>query len=282
MTAIQELIKEIKSLKPIPQITNQIMEIVENPKSSLSDVADIILFDPMITANLLRTCNSAYFGLPRRIESVHEAVSFLGLEQIVDLVLLKSGAENLRIKQAGYGLNEGDLWRYSVSSALIAREIATRKRVENKQLIFTAALLKDIGKVILDRFVAGAFQKIQDLVQQEGYSFMEAEKKVIGVDHAELGGFVATNWNFSEKMVYIIRNHHLANEAARQDLGCSIVYLSDILCMMMGIGVGSDGLAYRFHDEVVKSLGFTEKELLEIIAGFGENMSKVEALITAI
>lgn len=282
MTAIQELIKEIKSLKPIPQIANQIMEIAEDPDASMSDIADIILFDPIITANLLRTCNSAYFSLPRRIDSVHEAVSLLGLEQIVDVVLLKSGADNLKNKQEGYGLNEGDLWRYSVSSALLAREIAARKGVKNKQLIFTAALLKDIGKVILDRFVAGAFQHIQELVQQNGFSFMEAEKKVIGVDHAELGGLVASNWNFSERMVYIIRNHHLANEEARQDLDCSIVYLSDILCMMMGIGVGSDGLAYRFHDDVVKALGFSEKELLEIIAGFGDNMSKVEDLIGSV
>jgi putative nucleotidyltransferase with HDIG domain len=282
MSAIQELIKEIKSLKPIPQIANQIMEIVEDPKASLSDVADIILFDPIITANLLRTCNSAYFGLPRKVDSVHDAVALLGLEQIVDLVLLKSGAENLKNKQDGYGLNEGDLWRYSVSSALIARDIAEKKGIEHKQLIFTAALLKDIGKVILDRFVADAFSNIQQLVQENGFSFMEAEKKIIGVDHAELGGLVATNWQFSDKMVYIIRNHHLADEKAREDVNCCIVYLSDILCMMMGIGVGADGLAYRFHDDVVKALGFSEKELLEIIANFGENMAKVEDLINSV
>jgi len=282
MSTIKELIKEIKTLKPIPQIANQIMSIVEDPKASLSDVADIILFDPIITANLLRTCNSAYFGLPRKVDSVREAVALLGLEQIVDLVLLKSGAENLKHRQDGYGLNEGDLWRYSVSSALIARDIAARKGMAQKQLIFTAALLKDIGKVILDRFVAGAFKQIQQLVQQDGFSFMEAEKKVIGVDHAELGGLVASNWHFSDQMVYIIRNHHLADEEARQDISCCIVYLSDILCMMMGIGVGSDGLAYRFHDDVVKALGFSEQQLLEIIADFGENMAKVEDLIHSV
>jgi putative nucleotidyltransferase with HDIG domain len=282
MSAIDGLIKEIKSLKPIPQITHQIMAIVEDPKASLSDVADIIMYDPIITANLLRTCNSAYFNLPRQIDSIHDAVTLLGIEQIVDMILLKSGAGNLRKGQNGYGLNEGDLWRYSVSSALISREIAHRKGVKNKQLIFTAALLKDIGKVILDRFVADSFQKIQTLVQEKGFSFMEAEKKIIGVDHAELGGLVASNWNFSENMVNIIRNHHLADPEGRDDTACCIVYLSDILCMMMGIGVGSDGLAYRFHDDVIKSLGFTEKELLEIIANFGDDMAKVEDLINSV
>jgi putative nucleotidyltransferase with HDIG domain len=282
MSAIQELIKEIKNLKPIPQIANQIMSIVENPNASLSDVADIIVYDPMTTANILRTCNSAYFGLSRKVESVHEAVALIGLEQIVDLVLLKSGAENLKKEQDGYGLDEGDLWRYSVASALISRALCEKKQLASSHMVFTAALLKDIGKVILNRFVGDSFPKIQALVEEDGYSFMEAEKKVIGVDHSELGGLVASNWKFSQKMVYIIQNHHLSNKQAREDMETCIVYLSDIICMMMGIGGGADGLAYRFHDEVIKKLGFSEKDIQETIADFGENMAKVEDLIASI
>jgi putative nucleotidyltransferase with HDIG domain len=282
MSAIQELIKEIKNLKPIPQIANQIMSIVENPNASLSDVADIIVYDPMTTANILRTCNSAYFGLTRKVESVHEAVALIGLEQVVDLVLLKSGAENLKKEQEGYGLDEGDLWRYSVASALISKELSEKKQLASAQMVFTAALLKDIGKVILNRFVGDSFPKIQALVEDEGYSFMEAEKKVIGVDHTELGGLVASNWKFSQKMVYIIQNHHLSDKQAREDMETCIVYLSDIICMMMGIGGGADGLAYRFHDEVITKLGFTERDIQETIANFGENMAKVEDLIASI
>lgn len=282
MSAIQELIKEIKNLTPIPQIANQIMETVENPNASLSDIADIILYDPMTTANVLRTANSAYFGLPRKVDSIHDAVALIGLEQILDIVLLKSGAANLKKKQEGYGLDEGDLWRYSVSSALIARELAEKKGLKTAQLVFTAALLKDIGKVILNRFVGDSFTKINDLVQNDGLSFKEAEKKVIGADHAELGGLVASNWKFSPKMVYIIQNHHLSDDRAKSDMETCLVYLSDIICMMMGVGVGSDGLAYRFHDEVIKDLGFTEKDLQEIIAGFGENLAKVEELIKSV
>ncbi len=282
MSAIQELIKEIKNLSPIPQIANQIMSIVENPKASLSDVADIIVYDPMTTANILRTCNSAYFGMTRKVESVHEAVTLIGLDQIVDLVLLKSGAENLKKEQHGYGLDEGDLWRYSVASALIAKNLAEKKNLATTHMVFTAALLKDIGKVILNRFVADAFPKIQELVQSEGYSFREAEKKVIGVDHSELGGLVASNWKFSQKMVYIIQNHHLADKQAREDIETCIVYLSDIICMMMGIGGGVDGLAYRFHNEVVDKLGLSERDIQETIANFGENMAKVEDLIASI
>jgi len=282
MSAIQELIKEIKNLRPIAQIANQIMSIVENPNASLSDVADIIVYDPMTTANILRTCNSAYFGLSRKVESVRDAVALIGLEQIVDLVLLKSGAENLKKEQKGYGLDEGDLWRYSVASALIARDLSEKKQLASSHMVFTAALLKDIGKVILNRFVDDSFPKIQELVQEQGYSFREAEKKVIGVDHSELGGLVASNWKFSQKMVYIIQNHHISDKQAMEDIETCIVYLSDIICMMMGIGGGADGLAYRFHDEVVSKLGFSEKDIQGTIANFGENMAKVEDLIASI
>ncbi|MBW2366449.1 MAG: HDOD domain-containing protein [Deltaproteobacteria bacterium] len=282
MSAIKALIQEIKRLKPVPQIANQVMDIVENPKASLSDVADIVSYDPMITANILRTCNSAYFGLSRKVDSVHEAVALIGIDHIVDLVLMNCVAENLKDKQEGYGLDEGELWRYSVSSAIIARELAEKRALETKQLVFTAALLKDIGKVILNRFVIDSFEKINNLVENRNLSFREAEKKVIGVDHAELGGLVASNWKFSPKMVYIIQNHHPSDEKARTDLETGLVYLSDIVCMMMGIGVGSDGLAYRFYDQVIHDLGFSEIDLQEIIANFSEKMAVVDELIKSV
>ena len=87
---------------------------------------------------------------------------------------------------------------------------------------------------------------ISNLVTNENLSFMEAEKKIIGVNHAELGGMIAKMWKFSPRMVKIIRNHHLSDDNIIQDKETAVVYLADCICMMMGMGVGADGLAYRF------------------------------------
>ena len=282
MSAIKELIKEIDNLKPIPAVVNQIMATVENPDSSMSDIADIIMYDPMMTANILRMCNSAYYNLSRRVESIQDAITLMGLDQVVDMVLLKSGSDNLVKGQEGYGLNEGELWKQSVASALIARDLAEKKGSSNKQMIFTAALIKDIGKVILDRFVKDSFSKIDHLVKNKGLTFKEAEKKVIGIDHAELGGLVAEMWDFSEKMVRMIKNHHLNDEKARDDLDTQILYVADNVCMMMGIGGGVDGLAYRFHQDVLVKLNISPQDLQEIIASFGSQMKKVEDLLNVI
>ena len=279
MSAINQMLKEIKSLKPMPQVATQIIKIAEDPNSSMGDAADLIMYDPSLTANVLKLCNSAYFGLSRKVDSVKDAISLLGMDKIVDLVLLKGSADNLKKGQEGYGLHEGELWRHAVSSALIAKELAEKKKSENKQLIFTAALLKDIGKVILDRYVGDSFKKINDLVQSEEYSFGEAEKKVIGINHAELGGIVAKMWAFSPKMISMITNHHMVDKSVRDDPDISIIYLADTVCMMMGIGGGSDGLAYRFHRDVLDKMEINQMDLQIIIAGFGENMQKVEDLL---
>ena len=280
MTDLNNIVEQIDLLAPIPAIATQIMTKSEDPDNSLSEIADLIINDPALTANLLKICNSAYFGLPRKIESVQDAVTWIGLDQIVELVLTTSVSKNFNKGLSGYGLGEGELWRHAVTSAHVAKCLADRYGdSQNKHLIYTAALLKDIGKLILGRFVAFSAEKISILVHSQGYSFNEAEKNVIGMNHEELGAMVGEKWSFSEKLIYIIRHHHLADESARQDLETTLVYLADIVCMLMGICTGTDGLSYRFYSDVLKRINVSEKDLQEIIAQASENWQKIEYLL---
>ena len=279
MHDIESIIRKIDRLKPVPQIAHKVMSIAENPESSMSDLSKIIVYDTAVTTDVLKAANSAYFGLPDRINSVHQAIVYMGMEQVVDLILMSAGSEHLKEAQEGYDLHTGDLWKYSVSSALIACEIAEKIGAKDKHLIFTAALLKDIGKVILSQYVKDSFEKIDRLVVEKGFTFREAEKEVIGIDHSELGALMARKWNFSPKMAEIIQNHHLPQNSSMSEIETAIVYMADTICMMMGIGVGSDGLAYRFHQEVVNRLNLTERDFQEIIAQFSDKMEQVESMV---
>ncbi|THB80624.1 MAG: HDOD domain-containing protein [Desulfobacteraceae bacterium] len=279
MNKLNQLIQEIDALTPMPAIANQLVEALNRDDCSAQDIAAIIQFDPSATANLLKACNSAYYGLSNPVESIKDAVSILGTDTLVELVLLKSSAETLSINQEGYGHHEGSMWRHAVSSAMIAKAISEKKQIGNKNTIFTAALLKDIGKTVLDRYVSGSFEKINTLVRDRGVSFREAEKKVLGIDHAELSALVAKQWNFSSRMVHMIRHHHLADPSVRDDLEIVIVYLSDCICMMMGIGLGADGLAYRFHADAIRSLDMSHDDIAMIIADFTVEMTELEDLL---
>jgi putative nucleotidyltransferase with HDIG domain len=279
MRNIDEIIEKIDTLDPIPQLTHKIIAVAEDPESSMKDVAELVSYDQAMTASVLKICNSAYFGLARRIDSIHQAVTFLGMDQIVNIVIMKIGSKALGRDHEGYDLMEGELWKYSVLSALMAQHIAERTDLEDKHAIFTAALLKDIGKVVLHRFVHDAFTDIEQQVQNQGTSFMEAERAILGIDHAELGGLIAKKWEFSPKMTRMIRNHHLSVEWTEDDAEMAAVYLADTLCMMMGIGVGADGLAYRFHEPVLEALEFSHRDLPQIMVVFAEKLKEIEDLI---
>ena len=153
------------------------------------------------------------------------------------------------------------------------------KHINDVSLIFTSALLKDIGKVILNNYVEDSLKDIIEMVENENLTFLEAEKEIIGIDHAELGARVAEKWNFSTAMVDIVRNHHSPEKSSPNDLSVPIIYLADSICMMVGIGVGSDGLAYKYDLDVMKRLNFSDIELQRTIANFWERLKSVEELV---
>ncbi len=280
MTDLNDIVAQIDLLEPMPPIAAQILVLTDDPNSSLTEISELIINDPALTANLLKICNSAYFSLSRRIDSVRDAISLLGLDQIVELILFNSLSSNFNKELVGYGLGERELWRHAVSSAHVAGKLADRfKASHSKNLIFTAALVKDIGKLILGRFVAFCYEQINILVHSHGLSFNEAEHELIGMNHEELGAMVGKKWNFSEKLIYIIRHHHLSDESARQDFETALVYLADIICMMMGICTGADGLSYRFYSDVLKQLSLSENDLQGIIAEASKNQKQVEVLL---
>jgi len=281
MKSVEKIINDIEGLRPIPYTYNKIIEMTKNPDSSINELVDIITYDQGATANILRACNSSYFGLSRKITSIKHAITYMGLDRLVNLIIVDSAASNFRRGQAGYDLTEGELWRYSVFSALIAQSLAEKNQQKNISYIFTSALLKDIGKVILHTYVNDSFNEIIFMVKEKGLTFIEAEKEVIGINHAELGAKVAAKWNFSPNMVNIIKNHHFPELAPPDDLSIPIVYLADSICMMMGIGVGSDGLAYRYHQEVMDKLHFSNIDVQKTIADSLEKLKDVEQLVNS-
>jgi putative nucleotidyltransferase with HDIG domain len=276
---VEKIINDIDTLEPVSHVGNRVMEIISDPDSSVNEVVDVIKYDQAMTANLLKICNSALFGLRREIVSIKQAVAYMGIDKVACLIMVGNHGSNFKNSNQGYDLDEGALWRYSVSSALIAQDLAEKRQLKNVSLLFTSALLKDIGKVVLNTHMRDVFQDIQAKVLNEGLSFIEAEKEVLGIDHAELGGMIAEKWNFSKATVDIIRNHHDPYQSSSDDLSLPIVYLADSICMMIGMGVGADGLAYRYHQDIVDRLNFSDIDLQKTIAEFWEKLKSIEDLV---
>jgi putative nucleotidyltransferase with HDIG domain len=280
MIDLKTIVAQIDTLTPVPQVVNQVMELADKPNSSLAEVADIIKYDPVITANMLKICNSAYFGMPRTIDSIHDATMLLGLDQIVELFIFRCAFDNLNKAQDGYALRENELLKHAVASAMVAKTIAVQLKSPNQHLVFTAALLKDIGKLVISRYLAECMDQINESIRERKLSFIAAEKRVLGFDHAEIGGLIAEQWGFSARLTDIIRNHHLVEMDAEGNQDTLIVCLSDNICMLMGHGTGVDGLAYADEGGCLEGLHLPEDTINAFKMAYVQTRPKVDALIS--
>jgi putative nucleotidyltransferase with HDIG domain len=249
---IHEIINLIEMLEPFPQTAMQLIEIAADESRAIAEVCDLVKTDANLASNVLRLANSAYFGLKQEVDSLDRAVTLLGAQFILEIALFSMTASTFKDAQDGYALEAGELWRHSIISAIFARELAKEQNLKSVETIFTAALIKDIGKVILNRFILDAAMQIDDLVDQRNFSFSEAEKMILGIDHAELGALAFEKWHFPESLVLIVRNHHLQKAPAAVPRETCVVYLADTICSMLGFGAGRDGLNYPFNEDVLR------------------------------
>ena len=279
MIPVEEIAGAIKELPPFPSVATQALKILEDPGAAVDDVISIVEYDQSITANVLKMCNSAYYGLTREVHSLREGLVLLGNSQLKSILLAGTVVKFLGQDNKGYDLAQGDLWKHAVATGVLARIISRQVNGAESPSLFTAALLHDIGKVALNSFVAEYFEQIMALVDTGSHSFLEAETEIFGTNHADIGRKIAESWDFPEDIVAAIAFHHRPEEAADNDPITRIIYLANIITLSIGIGVGADGLCCRGKSEVMKRFGLRPKDLQAIIVEFYDEFNKVKDIL---
>jgi len=210
MTAY-ELVSKVKNLPPISQAALQLVNLLDEPAVSNEDVVQVLKYDNVLTAKLLRACNSPYFGLEEPVSSVDQAVLILGHHQILHIVLTLAFGGAMAVPLAGYAVESNELWRHSLTAATAAEYMANNGIDMNADphVAFTVGLLHDIGKLVLGQVLTPEHQtNIRALVEDRRNSRWEAEKAVVGTDHAEVGGALLRAWNLPEEIIEGVTNHH--------------------------------------------------------------------------
>jgi len=253
--------KSLSRLPAFPATVHKVTSLINDPDSSLSELVDVIRLDQAITANILRMCNSAYFGLRRKVDNVHDAVMYLG-RQHIERAVLAAGCSRFFKDTPGYESEGKSLWEHAVGSALLSQILAKKiLKCENSQL-FTAALLHDIGKVILGEFVSEKYFEIRSTMSARSCSFLEAEEEILGANHAVVGKVITASWDFPIIIQQAIAFHHRPDLCPETESPMPwLIHLADQGCLMMGIGIGADGLSYNGLDEAMSRYGFAHKDL---------------------
>jgi len=276
MSLMEEIIVAVDDMPPFPQVVQRAMQALGDPEYEVVGLVDILKVDQAITANILKLCNSAYFGLPRKVSSLKEAVVYLGANQLRQLLLSGAASKIFEKPNAGYAVFADELWRHALATAVMAQVLRKFKRLKiDENTLFTAALLHDVGKVVLSNFVADKYLAIEKMVESGESSFQEAEREVLGFDHAEIGGKIAEKWEFPESITTAIAFHHEPARAAKEfRILTELVALSNNLAVMVGYGTGVDGLACRGHGLLLEKLKIGDRDMEELVLLFQLEMAK--------
>lgn len=277
--ALSELISRVDEIPVFSQTVSNILKLIENPKSSARDIEIEVLKDQGFTTKILKLANSAYFGVTRQVSSIAQAVPIVGFQAIRSMVLAASVGKVMNKALPGYTLESEALWHHAQISAITARILAKKVKFKQVEEAYTAGLLKDIGKVVLDHYLSDQFQAIIEEVNKGEKSFIEVEEMVIGYNHSQVGALVAEKWKLPLELVEAISCHHEPEKATVNPKLVAITHVSDGLIMMMGFNLGADGLAYKMSNDAMTLLGITESTLEEVMSEVADIMVNSETYI---
>jgi len=260
-------VQKVKDLAALPQVVHQIIHLTNNPNASVKDLERLISIDQGMSMRVLNTVNSAYYGFSRKIASIKDAVVLLGFKAVRNLAMTVSVFDLFVGKTDRQNLRRGKWWRHSIDTALCARLIASQVAGVSPDEAYTAGLLHDIGKPLLDRYGDAPYEQVEDLVAQ-GVPELTAERQVYGCDHAEVGRAVSQHWGFPEKLVEAIGCHHTESANGLGDAPLTaVVALANFVAHLLRRSDAPETWWFDLPQWVSETLQLTPQQLQSLYLG---------------
>lgn len=281
-TMREEIIKKLDTIESIPATVTKVYKLLNKREDvDFKELVRLIEYDPSLTTNILKYANSAYYGFKYKITSLHQALIRIGTDKIFDLVIAASVGPILKQGVKGYDLPRGKLWEHSVGVAIGTEQLAKELKIDAPGYLFTAGLLIDIGKIVLGSFINVNPQPIVELAFEKHIPFDVAERRILGIDHTEVGALLLERWGIPEEIVEVERWHHQPDRFEGDKTVVDLVHAADTLTMIAGIGgYGRDGLNYRPSAAVSERLGLSRKTNEKVIAEMICSIEKVYEMLT--
>jgi putative nucleotidyltransferase with HDIG domain len=265
MPALAEIGKTIEGLQPIPQIALGIAGMIADDRSDFAAIGAEIRKDQVLTAEVLKLCNSSYLGVPRKIETIDEAIMILGSRTLLQLVITAQAEKFLTSTDQGYSLMRGGLFYHALAIARLSERLATTSGLTRPDLAYTAGLLHDIGKVVLDQYMARVQPLFYRIMQAHGEDSSILEQKIFGIDHNLAGLHLAESWKLPEVIKDVILFHHHPDKATNNRELVYLVYLADALVLKFLPGFVIENLDSAPFAEGVRILGLRQEQVSEAL-----------------
>lgn len=267
-----ELKNSMESVRPIPQIALKIIRMVQDDKHGMDDIAKEIKQDQIISAKVIRVCNSAFFHQNRKIDSIDRALVILGDKRLLQLVVSACLEDFFTQDKQGYSLCKGGVFNHALGTAMISEQLANLTGKVSSDIAYTAGLLHDIGKVALDQFMNKAFPLFYRRTQELDESLIKVEDEVFGISHTEAGGALADQWSLPDRLKDVIMNHHTPEQASVDIDLTHLVYIADLIMSRFLVGQELERLDTDLLKSRMERVGLRPDQFQFIIESIPEQL----------
>ena len=254
---VRKKLRKLEALPTLPPIIQQLNAMIEDERVSLHQIADLVEKDQVLTTKILRIANSAFYGFPKKVSTVQNAMMLLGINVLKILIMTSSIFEILHKEDVG-------LWEHSIGVAACCKIIAEKIEFRDPPEIATAGLLHDLGRVIEKVAFPKEFAIINALVEK-GIDPLKAEKAVLGLDHAEIGVFLMRQWNIPDRLIEAVNAHHDLEKTKSYKKEASIIHLADVLIHARGYGETLFSKVPPLNSKALKLLKIDIPEIKEFL-----------------
>jgi putative nucleotidyltransferase with HDIG domain len=242
MRTIQSRLTACPRLPSLRSIDSALRELLNADQRYTQQIAEVIRRDPSLTARLLRLVNSVYYGLSNPVNNLEEAVLYLGLRQIRQLVMVTPILEDFQRLTSRVNFSWREFWQHCIGTAILTREVMASLHTPADETDYVAGLVHDVGKIVMAYAFPDHFQAIYQESERHAENLLSLEESVLGINHAELGALYLKNYNLPNALVDTARYHHRPERAGESGQIVAAVQIADLLMRHARIGKsGSPG-----------------------------------------
>jgi putative nucleotidyltransferase with HDIG domain len=282
MTA-DEIIAQVKELPVVSLTVRKLTAQLNQPDLHRDELVDTLRCDNVLTAKLLRICNSPDFGAREAVVSLDQALLLLGDNTVFRMVCSIGYGSTLGSSIPGYDTEANGLWAHSLTTGVGAEYLAEVETYGDfpPSTAFTAGLLHDIGKTVIGKILTPKYRiDIRAKITGEGLSRTEAEKAILGADHSEVGACLLKRWALPAPIIEAVRNHHAPLTEPSVQLS-AVVYLANCAAHLSTSGPSWQAQADQAKQAAAEALGMDREKIEQMISGIHGAMQAVPMLVAA-